>query len=171
VIEASDNEKIRDLADGHDIELNHLALEGVDFELEGVKVEGKKINLKDYRGKVVILDYWATWCGPCIGDMPQLKRFYEGGWVKDGKVVLIGVSVDEDLDALKQFIEKEKLPWSNVSTKLSKEQNLPDSVAKYKIDAYPTTILIDQTGKVVRAGGGLYSVSREIWKLFPAEEK
>jgi peroxiredoxin len=102
-----------------------------------------------------------------------LKQFYEsrGGWCESRKVVLIGVSVDEDLDALKKFIEKEKLPWSNISVKMSKEQNLADSGAKYKINSYPTTILIDQTGKVVRAGGGLSSVVREIWKLFPAEER
>jgi thiol-disulfide isomerase/thioredoxin len=173
IFEASKNEKIRDFALGFDVELNHLALEGIDFELEGVLIDGKKINLKDYRGKVVILDYWATWCGPCVGDMPQLKQFYEtkGGWCESGKVALIGISVDEDVKALKEFIDKEKLLWLNVSTQLSKDQKLPDSLAKYSINAFPTTLLIDQNGKVVRAGSGLYSIILDIHKLFPVEER
>jgi thiol-disulfide isomerase/thioredoxin len=173
VLEASENEKIRDLTLGHAVELNYLALEGVDFELEGITTDGKKINLKDYRGKVVFLDYWSTSCGPCVGDMPNLKRLYEtkGGWCESGKVELIGVSVDEDLDALKKFLEKEKITWSNVSIKMSNDQKFPDSAKKYKIDAFPTTILIDQSGKVVRAGGGLYSIIREVGKLLPVEEE
>ena len=113
---------------------------------------------------------WATWCGPCLGEIPQLKRLLEteGGWIKTGKVELIGISVDEDLDALKNVIEREKIQWRNISEKRSLEQNLPDSRKKYGIDAFPTVILIDQTGKVVRAGD-LHSVIGEIRKLLPEE--
>jgi thiol-disulfide isomerase/thioredoxin len=166
---ASDNEELRDNVIGYDIQLDHLALEGIEFELEAVLLDGTPIDLKDYRGKVVVLDYWATWCGPCIGDMPMLKMFYEN-WHRDRGVELIGISVDDDLYALKAFVEKEQLAWPNASEKLSKEQNLPDSREKYNINAYPTTILIDQNGKVVRAGNGLYSILSEIWKLFPVEK-
>ena len=174
IFEASKDGKIRDFALGFNVQLKQLALEGVEFELEGILIDGTKINLKDYRGKVVVLDYWATWCGPCVGDIPQLKTFYKN-WVKEeeakGKVELIGFSVDEDLDALKKLIDKKQIPWPNISEKLSLEQKLPDSRKKYGIDAYPTTILLDQTGKVVRVGNGLYSVIMEIRKLIPAEEK
>jgi thiol-disulfide isomerase/thioredoxin len=170
IFAASKNEQIQVWVIGYDIALTHLVLEGVEFELEAVLIDGTKINLKDYRGKVVVLDYWATWCGPCIGEMPSLKRFYEG-WHESRGVELIGISVDEDLDALKAFIEKEQLPWLHASEKLSKEQNLPDSRQKYNINAYPTTILIDQKGKVVRAGNGLHSAIREIRKLFPVEDE
>ena len=170
IFEASEDEKLRDWVIGYDIQLKHLALEGIAFELEAVTLDGTKINLQDYRGKVVVLDYWATWCGPCVGDMPILKTFYEH-WHKDRGVELIGISVDDDLDALKEFLEKEQIPWPNVSEKLSKEQNLPSSQEQYTINAYPTTILIDQNGKVVRAGNGLYSIIREISKLFQVEDK
>ena len=172
IFEASNEEKIRDWALSFDLELKRLALEDIkEFELEGVLLDGTKINLKDYRGKVVLLNYWATWCGPCLGEIPQLKRLHEmeGGWVKTGKVELIGISVDEDLDALKNVIAKEQIQWRNISEKLSLEQNLPDSRKKYGIDAFPTVILIDQSGKVVRAGD-LHSVIGEIRKLLPAEE-
>ena len=154
---------------GFDIRLRNLALEGVEFELETVLIDGTKINLKDYRGKVVVLDYWHTGCGPCVGDMPTLKTFYKN-WHEERGVELIGISADDDLDVLKAFIEKEQLAWPNASEKLSKEQNLPDSREKYNINAWPTTILIDQNGKVVRAGNGLYSVITQIWKLFPVED-
>ena len=170
IFAASQVEEHQMTAVAYDIALNHLALEGVEYELEGVLTDGTKINLKDYRGKVVVLDYWATWCGPCVGDMPNMKQFYEG-WHKDRGVEVIGISVDEDLDALKAFLEKEQIPWPNVSEKLTQEQNLASSQEQYKINSYPTTILIDQNGQVVRAGGGLYSVVREIRKLFPVEEK
>ena len=172
IFEASKEEKIRDFALGFNVQLKCLALEDIkEFELEGVLLDGTKINLKDYRGKVVLLNYWATWCGPCLGEIPQLKRFHEleGGWIKTGKVELIGISVDEDLDALKNLIAKEKIQWRNVSEKLSLEQKLPDSRKKYGIDAFPTVILIDQTGKVIRAGD-LHSVIGEIRKLVVAEE-
>jgi thiol-disulfide isomerase/thioredoxin len=169
IFEASENEKINDWAISYDVELKNLILEGVEFELEAILLDGSKINLKDYRGKVVVLDYWAAWCGPCIGEIPQLKSFYEG-WHKSRGVELIAFSVDEDLDALKAFVEKEQLPWKNASEKLSKEQNLPDSREKYGIIAYPTMILIDKDGKVVLSGNGLYSISQELWKLHREEE-
>jgi thiol-disulfide isomerase/thioredoxin len=169
IFEGSKDEKQRDWVIGYDIQLNHLALEGVEFELEAVLIDGTKIDLKDYRGKVVILDYWHTGCGPCIGEIPTLKTFYKN-WHEERGVELIGISADDDLDVSKAFVEKEQLAWPNASEKLSKEQNLPDSREKYNINAWPTTILIDQNGKVVRAGNGLYSVITQIWKLFPAED-
>ena len=165
IFKSSENEKIRDWVFGYDIQLKHLALEGVEFELEAVLIDGTKINLKDYRGKVVVLNYWATWCGPCLGDIPMLKRFYES-WHESRGVEFIGFSVDEDGEHLKKFVEKEQLPWLNASEVLSKKANLADSRKKYDIDSYPTTILITANGKVVRAGNGLYSIIREIGKLF-----
>ena len=166
IFAASEDEKIRDYVFGFDISLKHLALEGVEFEFEAILMDGTKIDIKDYRGKVVILDYWATWCGPCLGEMPTMKTFYKN-WHEDRSVEVIGFSVDEDLDAWKQYVENENLAWPNASEVLSKEKNLPDSRERYQINAYPTTILIDQNGKVVRAGNGLYSVIMEVGKLFP----
>lgn len=166
---ASENEKIRNYALGFNLQLKHLALEGKPFEFEAILLDGQKIDLKDFRGKVVILDYWATSCGPCVGETPMLKTFYKN-WKERG-VELIGFSVDEDLETLKKYVEKESLPWPNASEKLSKERNLPDSRKKYEIDSYPTTILIDQNGNVVRAGSGLYSVIMNVGKLLPPEDK
>lgn len=148
-----------------DIELNQLALCGEELELEAVLLDGTKINLKDYRGKVVLLEYWFTGCGPCIGEFPNMTQAYEE-WHEHG-FEIIAFSTDEDLDALKAMIDKEKLPWLNASEKLSLERNLADSRKRYKIDAFPTSILIGKDGKVIRADarGGILNL--ELAKLLP----
>ena len=163
IFAASSDSEVNDYAIGFDVILHQLALDGEELEFEAVLLDGTKIDLKDYRGKVVLLDYWATWCGPCIGEFPILKQIYKG-WHDKG-FEIIALSVDEDLDALKAMIKKEELPWLNTSEKLSKEQNLPDSREKYKINSYPTSILIGKDGKVVRADAQGYILSQELQKL------
>ena len=167
IFEASGNKKLQNFASGHEVMLKRLAIEGLEFEFEAVLLDGKKVNLKDYRGKVVLILYWATWCGPCVNEMPMLKAFYTS-WHNHRGVELISLSVDEDLDAWKAYSAKEELPWLNASEVLSKEQNCPDSREKYDINAFPTIVLIDANGKVVRAGS-FDEIVRCVWKLFPEE--
>ena len=151
-----------------DIELDGLALVGEELELEAVLLDGTKIDLKDFRGKVVLVDYWATWCGPCIGEFPTMKLVYDT-YHKLG-FEIIALSVDEDLDVWKAMIEKEELPWLNASEKLSLAQNLPNSREKYKIIAYPTPILIDRDGKVIHTDARGNILFEELEKLLPKTE-
>ena len=148
-----------------DLELNALALIGKTLELEAVLLDGTKIDLKDYRGKVVLLEYWNTGCGPCIGEFPTMKRVYEA--FHDRGSEIIAFSTDDDLDVLKAMIEKEQLPWLNASEKLSLAQKLPDSRKKYNVNAFPTSILIDREGIVVRADARGSILFQELNKLFP----
>ena len=151
-----------------DLELNALALIGKTLELEAVLLDGTKIDLKDYRGKVVLLEYWNTGCGPCIGEFPTMKRVYEA--FHDRGFDIIAFSTDDDLDVLKAMIEKEQLPWLNASEKLSLAQKLPDSRKKYNVNAFPTSILIDREGVVVRADARGRILFQELNKLFPPKE-
>lgn len=115
-------------------------------------------SLDELRGKVVLLDFWATWCGPCISTFPRLRDWHKKYNSKD--FVIIGVtkfygSGDgkrmtqlQEIDFLNEFKEKHKLPYA-----FAVAQSSEDSM-KYGIDAYPTTILLDRNGIVRYIGIG-----------------
>jgi peroxiredoxin len=111
-------------------------------------LDGKSLKLEDYRGKYVLLDFWATWCTPCIADMPDLKEVHEA-FGRDGRLVMIGLSLDEETDAPKKFVAERGIPWVQVSLGLGSET----TVAKdYGVQAIPATFLIGPDGKVIAKG-------------------
>lgn len=113
------------------------------FELAGEALSGKKIDIKDYRGKIVLVDFWGTWCQPCVAELPVLKEI-RGAFKKHG-FEIIGVAANGESE-LKAFTEKKlQLPWENIvdgKMELSK---------KFNIQAYPTTLLIDKEGNHVKS--------------------
>jgi thiol-disulfide isomerase/thioredoxin len=165
IFASASDPKIKDYVLGFDVALSQLALDGKELEFEAVLLDGTKINLKDYRGKVVLLDYWHTGCGPCISELPMMKNIYK--MFHDKGFEIIAFSVDEDVEHLKKFVEKEQLLWLNASEVLSNKQNLADSRKKYDINAYPTTVLIGKDGKVIRGGARGMILIKELQKLFP----
>jgi thiol-disulfide isomerase/thioredoxin len=125
-------------------------LVGKTFQLKGVKVDGKPFKWSDYKGKVVLVDFWATWCRPCVESIPMLKRYYE--LYHDKGFEIVGVNVDDHdrLDELNAFLKRKELPWTNLFSRDKKASggNHPMAVY-YGVMKYPTTILVDQKGKVV----------------------
>jgi thiol-disulfide isomerase/thioredoxin len=106
-----------------------------------------KLDLKSLEGKVVLIDCWATWCGPCLAEVPNMMKQYE--LYHDKGFEIIGYSCDRDVKALLEFLIKEKPPWIIGSTILSGKVELKDYLNFYGVSGIPTMMLIGRDGKVL----------------------
>jgi thiol-disulfide isomerase/thioredoxin len=107
--------------------------------------EGKLLKLSDLRGKVVLIDFWASWCGPCRKENPNVVRLYKK-YEKQGFTVL-SVSLDEDPNAWKAAIQKDGLIWKNhVSDLKGWESSMP---ALYGFEGIPFTVLVNKEGNII----------------------
>jgi len=107
-------------------------------------VDGKTVTLADFRGKYVLLEFWASWCGPCRGENPNLRKQYQ--LYKDKGLEIVGVSLDHDKDAWVKAIEHDQLPWVHVSDLQGWKNAVSTS---YGIMGVPANFLIDPQGKIV----------------------
>ena len=107
---------------------------------EVTDMQGEKLKLQDMKGKVVVLHFWATWCGPCMGELPHLKTQLEQ---LDPQVVVIGVSLDDDREKLVETLKKYEMPWHNVYDGRGWGSELG---RLYGINAVPTNAIIDREG-------------------------
>lgn len=110
---------------------------------ERTDITGKEIELEEYQGKVVILDFWATWCVPCREELPELKTIYQKYHSKG--LEIIGISLDTDLEKLKNYINAEEIDWRQIYAKEGKADEL---VKKYSAFGLPTYYIIDQAGRI-----------------------
>ena len=116
--------------------------EAPDFEAPDVL--GNPVKLSDYRGKYVVLDFWATWCKDCRAEMPAVQDLYKVFSPKG--VEFLGVSFDTDLKALVEYGIENEIPWMQVCNQIKWKEN-PISAA-YDLKWIPTMFLIDPEGKV-----------------------
>lgn len=126
-----------------------------DFQV--VDLKGEELSLKKFRGQVVLLDFWATWCGPCIAEMPKVKQTYEK--YKDQKFQIIGISSDRSKQPLEAYIEKEGLDWIHTWDENRDLRNL------YGIIGIPTAFLIDGEGVIRKASLGGFDVETAVAEL------
>lgn len=103
---------------------------------------GKVVSLSDFEGKIIVLDFWGTWCPPCLNEIPKLKSFYEKN-KKD--IVLIGIACNEEKDVWNAAIKNYGLEWPQL---INSDKN--DIAVMYGINTYPTKIVIDRNLKVVK---------------------
>lgn len=118
--------------------------EGTAPEISLQTPEGKTITLSSFRGKYVLVDFWASWCGPCRRENPNVVAAYNQ--FKDKNFTILGVSLDEDREKWKEAIAKDKLTWTHISD-LQGWQSI--AARDYNINAIPANFLIDPEGKII----------------------
>jgi thiol-disulfide isomerase/thioredoxin len=120
-----------------------LDLIGQSLEIKGTAVDGKAFDLAALKGKIVLVDFWATWCVPCVQELPNVKANYEKYHAKGFEVV--GISADETRDKVDAFLGANPLPWPILHVAGGQHP----SMAACKVTSYPTTFLVGKDGKVV----------------------
>ena len=113
-------------------------------DFSGPNPDGKVITLKECLGKVTIVDFWASWCGPCRKENPNVVAIYKELHSKGLNIV--GVSLDKDAKAWKEAIAKDKLTWNHVSNLKFWDEPI---AAQYKVQSIPATFILDASGNVV----------------------
>ena len=107
-------------------------------------ISGASLSPANYKGKVVIIDFWATWCGPCVKELPNVIAAYQKYHEKGFEIV--GVSLDKSRDELTGFVKEHKMDWPQYYDGKGWENKLAD---QYGIKAIPATFLLDGEGKII----------------------
>jgi len=124
------------------VESSKVGKKMMDFELPNEK--GILINTTQYRGSILLIDFWASWCAPCRKQIPEIAKVYEK--FKSKKFKILSISIDKFKDKWLKALEKEKMEWDNV---LEEKEFLSDILKEYEIISIPQTFLIDENGKII----------------------
>ncbi len=120
---------------------------GLPAQLSLPTISGKPAHLSDLRGKVVVLNFWATWCPPCVEETPALNRLQQRIAARGGLV--LGVSADEDPAAYEKFLKDQRVEFPTFRDP-ARKQNLSQIGLDYGTSMYPETYIIDRRGRIAR---------------------
>ncbi|MCU0350314.1 MAG: TlpA family protein disulfide reductase [Flavobacterium sp.] len=113
------------------------------------------LNSKEY----LLLEFWGTWCGPCLRLQPEIEKFYARNKTN---IDLLGVAVDESVEVVKDYVDKKQLPWEHAFVPLNTKNRLIDEL---KIIAFPSLLLLDKNNKIIFYGAGSKENLQEIEEL------
>ncbi len=144
--------------------LSRLNLLNSSPTIEGTVYGGEQFDWSKYQGKVVLIDFWATWCPHCVEELPDVKQIYEK--YHDQGFDVVGISLDDDKKALAEFLDKKPLPWVTLFNDDPAKQGWEGAAMTkpFAIEELPTMIMIDRAGKIV-------SISARGEALAPLVEK
>lgn len=125
---------------------SELYLPGVgdSMEIAFTAVDGQEIDLEQMRDQVVLVDFWATWCGPCLAEMPHLMESYAK--YHDQGFEIVGISLDDNIDTLQKFLSDNQIPWPNYFDGKVWENEIAQ---RFGINRLPASFLIGKGGKIV----------------------
>lgn len=129
-----------------------------DFEM--IDYNGNVISLKNLHGKLVLLDFWASWCGPCIAQIPEIKELMKQFSASD--IELIGINLDRDRMAFENAIKTHEMTWNHIFDHRKKMSHL------YTVTAIPTILLIDREGKIIFRNNKGYTIN-DLQKLIKSK--
>lgn len=123
-------------------------------------INNKQFNPKTQGNKYIMLDFWGTWCGPCVAGLPKLKEFYQK---HKSQIELVSIAHDKDIEKVKKFIEEKEMNWVH-KFENNAEKNPEKLVEKLNVECFPTFILLDKSGKILSRGCGEVQL-KEIEKI------
>ncbi len=128
--------------------IRHATVGGTVLEMTGRRLGGTEDRLSAYHGRVVLLNFWATWCVPCIDVLPELRELVAE--LPADRFALLGISVDEELETVTAFREREPMPWTNWHVGIDSDLARP-----WAVRGFPTYVLVDDQGVILARGNGI----------------
>jgi thiol-disulfide isomerase/thioredoxin len=132
------------------------------IEMKFTAVDGREVDLASMRGKVVLIDFWATWCGPCIAELPNVKKAYAKYHAKGFEIVGISLDQAKDKQKLIDFTAKHEMPWPQHFDGKGWENEIS---TRYAISAIPAMFLLDKTGVVISTNARGQKLEDELKRL------
>ncbi|MFM7207789.1 MAG: TlpA family protein disulfide reductase [Planctomycetaceae bacterium] len=161
ILDASPDARIKELGASFAGKIRLLDLPGKPMDIKGDLLDGRPFDLKSLAGKVVLVDFWATWCGPCVAEIPTMLEQYEKYHAKGFEV--IGISLDEEKDKVDAFVAEKKIPWPIIYA----GKGWQDPVAQfYGISGIPQLILIGRDGNVITLNARGERLGERLAELF-----
>lgn len=141
-----------------DIELTEKERVLVDYDMPLISLSGEKINLSDFKNTVIFLNFWATWCPPCIAEMPNIQSLYEQ-YRDNEDIVFVMVSLDEDPSKARNFLEERGFTFGSYQLNGIRPKVFQSSVI-------PTTFVINKKGRLVSRKKGMANYNTASFKFF-----
>lgn len=137
---------------------------GKQFTFKAVDLNGNVITEESFKDKVVLVDYWALWCGFCLQEVPKIKQLQDK--YHDKGLRILGVFNDHRIDALKDYLKEKQISWTQlINPKATKTDLMHPLTKQYGISGLPTYLLIDREGKLVKFAGRVEHLESAIERL------